>query len=61
LTATVEIGGPFKVKTEPYTITITEAVASRAPAKKNWAAVLLVLVVVVVVILLGGRKKETAA
>jgi len=61
LTATVEIGGPFKVKAEPYTITIKRAVAARAPAKKNWAAVLIVLVVVVVVILLAGRKKEAAA
>jgi hypothetical protein len=61
LTAAVEIGGPFKVKAEPYTITIKRAVAARTPAKKNWVVVMFVLAVIVAVVLLAGRRKEAAA
>jgi hypothetical protein len=56
----VQIAGPFKVKTEPYTI--TTAVAVGVPEKSgNWGAVLIVFLVIVIVVLLAGRRKEAGA
>ncbi|MCP4261452.1 MAG: hypothetical protein GY774_28715 [Planctomycetes bacterium] len=57
--ATVDIGAPFKVQSEPYTIAASIVKPDITPKRKIWLTVVVLAVVIALVIIQVFRTKRT--
>jgi hypothetical protein len=58
--ATVDIGSPFKMTSEPYTIAGPPAIEAEIPGKRNlWPTIIVACLIVAFVLILLLRKRPT--